>query len=307
MTESIVSQESPKVLNNIFKLTEYSGPEDRFTAAWGYVLDRDPVLAQAVADILLKDRGISVKVKRVTDHPLCESPKRPDFCIECEDGVNILVEHKLDALLHDGQLESYLRIKIPHTTYVAFIAPTYQNVPPGVLGDAFYLKPIGEDHFRWSDFHGAVKCRPGSLTQEFADYMDWLGMAPFTLNNAEDIFDLRAKPVQFAEALKVATDQVFARGNPKCWIKGTQSGRGWEVRAPAETLTLIYVWAEQRSSYVKEFSGPVLAVNVYERNVELTNPLEDSTMTTASGLSVRRHHLVKPLKQIGRASCRERV
>jgi hypothetical protein len=42
------------MLNNIFELAEYQGVEDRFTAAWGYLLNREPQLAQAVADILLE-------------------------------------------------------------------------------------------------------------------------------------------------------------------------------------------------------------------------------------------------------------
>lgn len=301
MTESTVSIDERNVLKNIFKLMDYVGPEDRFTAAFGYVLDREPTLAQSVANILLKDRGLSPKVIRVTDHPDCNSLKRPDFRIECE-GLDILVEHKLDAVLHENQLENYLAFQMPNT-YLALIAPAYQPVPEGVLGNPNYLKPEGKDHFRWSDFHGAVKSQPGWLTQEFADYMASLGMAPFTLKSAEDIFDMRAKPVQFAEALKLAVDQVFAKVNPGCWHKGTTTGRGREIRAPSENLTLIYIWAEQRSSYVRDFDGPVLAVNVYERDIAGNSPLENVTVETSSGFTVRRHVLDKPDKQ-GAGHCR---
>lgn len=301
MTEAIASLEKPYVLKNIFKLTEYVGPEDRFTAAWGYVLDREPALAQAVADILVKDQGLATKVIRVTDHPECNSLKKPDFRIECE-GLDILVEHKLDALLHENQLENYLDLHVPRT-YLAFIAPAYQTVPEQVLRNPLYLKPEGRDHFRWSDFHGAVKSQPGWLMQEFADYMNSLGMAPFTLKGAEDIFDTRVKPVQFDKALKLAADQVFARDNPSCWLKGTQTGRGREVRTPRASLTLIYIWAEQRSSHVRECDGPVLAVNVFERDIAGPCPLPESFVMTPSGLAVRRHHLVTLIKQ-GEGNCR---
>jgi hypothetical protein len=303
MTESISSLEKPGVLANIFKLTEYVVPEDRFTAAWGYVLNREPVLAQAVADIILKDRGQVAKVIRVTDHPDCNSLKKPDFCIACE-GLDILVEHKLDALLHENQLENYLGLQIPRTTYVAFIAPAYQAVPEQVLRHPLYLKPKGRDHFKWCDFHGAVKSQPGWLTQEFADYMTSLGMAPFTLKGAEDIFDTRVKPVQFDEAMKVAARQIFARDdNPGCWFKGTQTGRGHEVRTPSASLTLIYIWAEQRSNYVPGYDGPVLAVNVFEREIAGPCRLTEATIKTPSGLAVRRHNIAKPIQQ-GEGKCR---
>lgn len=291
----------PKVLKNIFKLSQSNGPENQFTSAWGYVLNRDLGLAQAVADILMKDRGLASKVIRVTDHPNCNSLKQPDFCIECE-GLNILVEHKLDALLHEYQLESYLNLD-PARNYVALIAPAYQTVPETVIGHARYLKPEGKDHFKWSDFHGAVKSRPGWLTQEFADYMTSLGMAPFTLMGPEDIFNRGKKPVQFEEALQAAASRVFATGYAGCSLRGTSTGLGREVRTPLASLTLIYIWAEQRSTYVQDFDGPALAVNVFERNPEDSGRLEDASMLTPSGLTVRRFHLAKQLKQ-GEGFCR---
>lgn len=290
------------MLTNIFNLIQYEVVEDRFTAAWGYVLDREPALAQGVADILLKNKGLAAKVVRVTDHPGHDSQKKPDFLIECE-GLDILVEHKLDALLHENQLENYLGLQMPRNTYLALIAPTLIPVPRQVLDNPFYLKPEGKNHFRWSDFHGAVKSQPGWLTQEFADYMASLGMAPFTLKNAEDIFDRGTKPEQFDEALKLAADQVFAKGHPGCVLKGTPAGRGREVRTPIATITLIYIWAEQRSSDVPDYHGPVLAVRVFERSVAAKCPLIDATIATPSGLNVRRYRLSQFVKQ-GEGLCR---
>jgi len=290
------------VLTNIFKLTQYEIVEDQFTAAWGYVLDREPALAQVVADILLRDQHVAAKVVRVTDHPGYDSLKKPDFRIECED-FDILVEHKLEALLHESQLENYLELQMPRITYLALIAPTLIPVPKRVLDNPLYLKPEGKNNFRWSDFHGAVKSQPGRLTQEFADYMTSLGMAPFTLKNAEEIFDRGAKPTQFDEALKLAVNQVFSRGHPGCVLKGTQTGRGREVRTPSATLTLIYVWAEQHSTDVPEFDGPVLAIRVFERAIAEGYPSNDATVTTPSGLNVGRHHLKKHVEQ-GEGRCR---
>jgi exonuclease III len=299
--EQAVSPTEPKVLKNIFKLSQVNGPENQFTAAWGYVLSRDMILAQAVADILLKGRGLCARVIRVTDHPQLNSLKQPDFCIECE-GLNILVEHKLDALLHEEQLENYLELQ-PDRTYVALIGPAYQVVPEVVMSAARYLKPDGKDHFKWSDFHGAVKSRPDWLAQEFAEYMTSLGMAPFTLKGTEDIFDMRQKPVQFEEALKLAANQVFSAGYAGCSFRGTPTGLGREVRTPLASLTLIYIWAEQRSKYVRDVDGPVLSINVYERNSEETVRLEDACVPTASGVSVRRHRLGKTLR-LGDGFCR---
>jgi exonuclease III len=301
VTDSADSLEEPKVLKNIFKLSQSNGLENQFTAAWGYVLSRDLVLAQAVADILLKSCDISAKVIRVTDHPSLNSLKQPDFCIECE-GLSILVEHKLDALLHKEQLENYLSLD-PSRNYVALIGPAYQMVPEVVLSATRYLKPEGKDHFRWSDFHGAVASRPGWLAQEFADYMTSLGMAPFLLRGIEDIFDLRQKPVQFDEALKLAANQVFGTGYPGCSFKGTSTGLGREVRTPLDSLTLIYIWAEQRSKYVRDFDGPTLSINVYERNSEEDTRLEEVNVLTASGFLVLRRQLEKPLRQ-GEGYCR---
>jgi hypothetical protein len=290
------------VLTNIFKLTQYEIVEDQFTAAWGYVLDREPALAQVVADILLKDQGLAAKVIRVTDHPGYDSLKKPDFRIECE-GLDILVEHKLDALLHENQLENYLGLQMPRTTYLALIARTLVPVPKQVLDNPLYLKPEGKSNFKWSDFHGAVKSQPGWLTQEFADYMTALGMAPFTLKNAEEIFDKGKKPEQFDEALKLAANQVFAKGHPGCVLKGTQTGLGREVRTPSATLTLIYIWAEQRSTDIPECDGPVLAIRVFERAIAEGYPSNDATITTPSGLNVCRHHLTKYVEQ-GEGQCR---
>jgi len=300
MSDSLATPINHKVLNNIFMLSEYEIPEDRFTAAWGYVLSRELSLAQAVADILLKDRGLTAKVIEVSDHPDCNSLKKPDFLIKCE-GLDILVEHKLDALLHQNQLENYLNLS--HTrTYVSLIAPAIQSVPQAVLDNDYYLKPEGKSHFRWSDFYTSVKSQPGWLTQEFADYMASLGMTPFTLKSAEDIFDRSVKPVQFDEVLKLAADQVFAKGNPSCSLMGTSTGLGRQVRTPHAFITLIYIWAEQRSTHVRDYDGPVLAVEVYERDSKIPCKLENATLTTPSGIAVRRHNLYKPRTQ-GEGTC----
>lgn len=302
MTKPTDLSTKPNVLKNIFKLVDFDySPEDRFTAAWGYVLDREPALAQAVADIFLCETALNAKVKRVTDHPDCNSLKRPDFRIEC-DGLDILVEHKLEAGLHENQLENYLNLCGPNT-YVAFVAPSYQPVPKGVLAHPHYLKPHGKDHFKWSDLYGAVKAQKGWLAEEFSDYMSCLGMMPFTLKGPEDIFDTRIKPVQFETALKAAADKIFVASNPGCFLKGTQTGLGVEVRTPHEAISLIYAWAAQRSSDIKEYEGPVLSVKVFEIDVSGQRALASGLITTPSGLAVSRFILGKPIR-VGKGVCR---
>ena len=300
--ESTTPLGNGEVLGNIFKLGEYMVAEDRFSAAWGYVLTREPRLAQAVADILMRDRELRPRVIKVTDHPDCKSLKKPDFRIECE-GFDILVEHKLDALLHADQLESYLELQSAKPTYLAFIAPAFQVVPAPVLSHPNYLAPGRKEHFRWSDFHTAVNTQSGWLTAEFADYMTSLGMAPFALKGPEDIFDARAKPVQFDEALRRAAEDIFVKNNRGCWLKGTPTGLGREVRKPGAGLSLIYIWAEQRSTQISDFEGPVLAVNVFERDDATGSPNTGGSVSTPSGLVVRRHRLVSPIK-MGEGRCR---
>ena len=133
--------------------------------------------------------------------------------------------------------------------------------------------------------------------------MDSLGMAPFKLESGEDIFDSRQKPLKFEETLRLATNQVFSTGSKGFSLRGTPSGLGREVRNPLDSLTLIYVWAEQRSSYVRDFSGPVLAVNVFERSAETGNELEDMSVIGRSGVEIHRRTLSKVLKQ-GEGFCR---
>lgn len=297
MIESIASVERPNVQTNIFKLMsgEQRVLEDKFTAAWGYLLDREPLLAQAVADIFLKGRGIVAKVVRVTDHPYCNSLKKPDFCIECE-GLRILVEHKLEASLHEKQLENYLEL-CSQNTYIAFVAPSYHTISEQVLTSALYLKPEGKDHFRWSDFHNAVKTHPERLTQEFADFMGSLGMAPYTLKGTKDIFDKREKPEQFDKVLKSAATEVFKKDNPGCTVKSIKSFLGQVIQNPRESITLIYLRAELQSRYVPECNAPVLEINVYEREITEPFPLAESKFTTSSGLQVYRHILAKQMKE----------
>jgi hypothetical protein len=185
----------------------------------------------------------------------------------------------------------------PARNYVALIGPAFQVVPEVVLTASRYLKPSGKDHFKWSDFYGAVQSRPGWLAQEFAEFMSFLGMAPFTLRGTEDIFDMRQKPLQFEESLKLAANQVFGTGNPGCTFKGTPTGRGREIRTPIPSLTLIYIWAEQQSKFVPDVDGPVLSISVYERNPEEDGRLQDAIITTESGYSVHRYQHTKPVKQ----------
>ncbi len=301
MAELIASTGVPKVLKNIFDLIDFRRAEDRFTAAWGYVLDREPALAQAVADTLLKGRGLTAKVIGVGDHPGYDSRKRPDFLIQCEE-FDILVEHKLDALLHAKQLESYLQLD-PHRTWVAFIAPTYQSVPAEVRDDPRYLTLEGKEHFRWSDFYDAVRFQPGRFAQEFADCMKSLGMAPFTLKSSEDIFDKRARPVKFEEALKLAADQVFAKKSPGCSIRATPIGLGREIRAPGANVTLIYVTAEHCSNYLPDSGSPAFAVSVYERDIAVKCAVGNTTLKSPSGIPVHRRRVKRPMKQ-GEGTCR---
>ena len=70
MTDTKTITARPNVLKNIFTLTDRGslrGPEDRFTAAWGYLLDREPSVAQAVAEILVKGLGINTKVVKANE------------------------------------------------------------------------------------------------------------------------------------------------------------------------------------------------------------------------------------------------
>lgn len=65
MTKPVTS-----VAKNIFQLGELQIAEDRFSSAWGYVLDRESGLRDAVAQLLLRahpERDATVVAVR--DHP----------------------------------------------------------------------------------------------------------------------------------------------------------------------------------------------------------------------------------------------
>ncbi len=299
---------------NIFRLAEVEGAEDRFTAAWSYLLKREPELAQVVTDLLLdplrsgpgnpwseSDFKKASRVLGVTNHPSeYDSALRPDFRIDC-DGLHVLVEHKLEALLHERQLQSYL--EMPHTvpTFIALVTPSIQPVPGDVLRHLRYLKPKEGSHFRWSDFYPAVKNHPGWLAEDFVHFMNHLGLSPFTLGGAEDIFDATRDVKDFREALKAAACEVFPEGASRFAVKATPTGRGCEIRNPRAELSLIYAEAERTPAWKSGAIGPALAVAVYEKNTTMPNLPEAVLKSPLVRIAVQRNHIAPTVQGEGTA------
>lgn len=294
-------------IDNIFRLAEVKGDEDRLTAAWSYLLTREPELAQAVADILLAPvranpvaqwndsefKQVS-RVVKVTNHPgEYDSTMRPDFRVDCA-GLHILVEHKLEALLHERQLQSYLEMPYSVPTFLALVTTSIQPVPSEVVADPRYLKPANKSHFRWSDLYVAVERFPGWLAKDFLHYMNHLGLSPFALKGTGDIFDATSDVKDFREALKKAALEVFPGGTPGFAVKSAPSGRGCEIRNPCPAFSLIYAVAERKPAWQSGAIGPALKIAVYEKDVSTLSLPETLLESSMAGIKVQRNH-IKPL------------
>lgn len=113
---------------------------------------------------------------------------------------------------------------------------------------------------------------------------------------------MRQKPVQFEDALKLAANLVLH------WVPRllVQRHPYWVGSGGTYTASIAYAdlhLGGAAISYVSGIEGPVLAINVYERNLEQGSLFEGVSIPTASGFSVRRHRLAKPLRQ-GEGFCR---
>jgi hypothetical protein len=93
----------------------------------------------------------------------------PDMRLTLADGKRILCEHKIEAIetegkenKEDGQIGRYL--KLP-SDGVAYIRASWKPPKGAVLDNPLYVKPVGREHFLWSDFHGALS---GGL------FLDWI-------------------------------------------------------------------------------------------------------------------------------------
>lgn len=277
-------------LPNIFRLADYAVPEDRFTAAWGYLLQREPQVARDVVSIILASRpGLTGTLRGFTNHPTYDLQSKPDFRMDFEE-FRLLVEHKLDAPLSETQLERYLALSPEQPPLVAFVASEFRALPDTVLAHERYLRPAKGHHFRWSDFFPAVRARETDLAQQFADYMKSLGMTPYELKGPEDLFNGTGKPEQFSTALKAAAESVFERV-PGAVIKRDPSRLGVQIQRALPTVPLFYVVAERFSALLQDVRGPTLSVQVFEANSHTPATLDTLTIHTAAGLTVYRQAL----------------
>jgi hypothetical protein len=189
--------------------------EDNFTKAFEQTLNDLPALGQKIVNFIVAGAGKeSSKFVKAIDHPRFEGYQcRPDLLIECEK-FDIICEHKLQAPLSNGQLESYLEIarNQKKLTYLVLISNCYQLVPSAVPQSLQYLSPNSKSHFRWQDLYSIIADHPERLANDFKVRMEELRMVPPPpIIGWEFLFDGEPKEVEFqvelyrnivAEALK---------------------------------------------------------------------------------------------------------
>lgn len=282
--------ESSRAAQNLFKLASIPSGEDRFTAAWGWLLTRHPNLAQDVAVTLCAGRSeLLPAVQNVADHPSYNLADKPDFRIRCTD-FDLVIEHKLDAWLSVAQLQRYLAIQYDRPSYVALISTLPCPTPEVVLDDPRYLRPEGKPHFRWSDLYSHVERHVGhdDIGSQFLEWMDDLGMRPYEVIGPEDVFDLTKAPEEFCSNLVQAAESVF-EDRPKARVQRDPSRRGIQIRGALDQVSLLYLSAENKvPSTLTGVPGPVLAFKVFELIDGTVAPKEPRRQSTASGIEVQR-------------------
>lgn len=167
-------------MKNIFCLSTRLTEEDRFTAAFCYLIDSIPNIGQALVDLFsAQSDSVSSRFLNVEDHPRLSSVNRPDLRIACDD-FDIVCEHKIVSGLGPLQLERYLSLRQDKPYYLVLVARSVVSVSDQVLRQPHFLRPREQaaNHFRWHEIYPIVASRSERLARDFTDYMKLLGMEP---------------------------------------------------------------------------------------------------------------------------------
>ena len=220
-----------------------------------------PALGQEIVDFLVAETGKeSSKFVKAIDHPRFEGYQcRPDLLIVCEN-FDIICEHKLEAPLGNGQLESYLKIARSQKklTYLVLISNCYQLVPSAVQQSPQYLLSNNKPYFCWQDLYLIVAGHPERLAQDFKVLMaEEFVMAPLTpIVGWESLFDVESNPVEHDRQVERYRDIVAEALKPyfksklkaSCGKDGADRW-GYRIKYPhgMDWLHLMYIYVRNES------------------------------------------------------------
>lgn len=270
-------------MHNLFLISQRLGPEDRFTAHWCCLLECYRDIGQAVVDRLTVFSGIgSSRLLEIIDHPRGSVAERPDCLLRTED-FDILCEHKLNSPLGKSQLERYLSLVNPRPCYLALISNQLLDVPSSVLQSPRYLRPKesgNRPHFLWRDLHPLVKQLRSILGRQFKDYMDSLGMNPWSWGAFGDPFVDK----QAADTFRRLYDPIVARLRADRVITVRRNNSlGLQIRYPIPEVPLFYVAPTQwDGSLDLPLSGRLLEMSVWVQGNGSTLPREDGFVERSS-------------------------
>lgn len=236
-------------MTNIFLISPRMKPEDRFTAHWHYLLENFRDLAQEIVVIIATSSGIPPsKLLEVTDHPPgFGGENQPDFLFKCED-YELVCEHKLESGLGNKQLQRYCRaVEKRENAYLILIANQAGiAIPPEVQENSVYLSPTDSDYpyYLWDRFYGKINQYGARVTEEFAGYMDALGMAPWEFGEWGDPFNDHQSSEQF-RVLWEPIKQYYAALSTRPSCRVSSKSLGMEVRKPFPDITQFYLWARK--------------------------------------------------------------
>lgn len=232
-------------MHNVFLIKPKLEAEDRFTAHWVCLLGNHPEIAQSVVNQLAKSIGLTPsRILEVIDHPRGWSAERPDCLLRTED-YDILCEHKLNSPLGKNQLERYLALASSKKSYLALIANQTISVPDAVLQNPHYLWPKerqSHGHFLWQDFYHLTRQSRGMLVRQFREYMDSLGMNPWSWGTFGDPFT----DVEAAQRFRDLYEPIVAKlRSMNISAVRRSNSLGLQIRYPVEEVPLLYVTPTQ--------------------------------------------------------------
>lgn len=263
-------------MHNFFLISPTLGPEDRFTAHWCCLLSCYKDIGQAVVNQITASSGISSsQLLAIVDHPRGLVAERPDCLLRTED-FDILCEHKLNSPLGKNQLERYLSLVDSKQNYLALISNQGIEVPSSVLQSPHYLWPKEDRnraHFLWRDMYPLVKQSRSVLGRQFKDYMDSLGMNPWSWGTFGDPFIEKQAADAFRKLYDPIVQQLKASGVTA--IRRNNS-LGLQIRYPIPEVPLLYVSPTQwDGSLDLPLTGRLLIMSTWVQGNGSTLPKED--------------------------------
>lgn len=263
-------------MHNVFLIKPKLEAEDRFTAHWVCLLGNHPEIAQVVVNQLATSIGLKPsRILEVIDHPRGWSAERPDCLLRTED-YDILCEHKLNSPLGKNQLDRYLALAGSKKSYLALISNQTISVPEAVLQNPHYLWPKArhsQGHFLWRDFYHLTKQSRSMLVKQFREYMDSLGMNPWSWGTFGDPFVDAEAAQRFRDLYEPVVATLRSMGISS--VRRNNS-LGLQIRYPVEEVPLLYVTPTQwDGSLDLPLSGRLIRATTWVKGPKRVFPEKD--------------------------------